>query len=54
MANPLVHFEQMNGNVYKATAFHESMYDWMLEDVPGLNYTIVQADRPPSDRSKVG
>lgn len=42
MANPFVHVEPMTGDVDKAKAFYGALFDWKLEDIPGMNYTIVQ------------
>ncbi|HEX8042221.1 VOC family protein [Candidatus Deferrimicrobium sp.] len=42
MANPFVHVELMIGDVEKAKAFYGALFDWKLEDVPGMNYTIVK------------
>jgi predicted enzyme related to lactoylglutathione lyase len=42
MANPFVHVELMTGDVEKAKAFYGTLFDWNLEDVPGMNYTIVK------------
>jgi len=40
MANPFVHVELMTGDVDKAKAFYGALFDWNLEDVPGMDYTI--------------
>ena len=42
MGNPFVHVELMTGDVEKAKAFYGALFDWQLEDVPGMNYTIVR------------
>ena len=42
MANPFVHVELMTGDVDKAKTFYGALFDWVLEDVPGMNYTIVK------------
>ena len=42
MANPFVQVELMTGDVDKAKAFYGALFDWKLEDVPGMDYTIVQ------------
>jgi predicted enzyme related to lactoylglutathione lyase len=42
MANPFAHIELMTGDVDKAKAFYGALFDWNLEDVPGMNYTIVK------------
>ena len=37
-----VHVELMTRDVDKAKAFYGALFDWQLEDVPGMNYTIVK------------
>ena len=41
MANPFVHVELMTTDVAKAKAFYSGLFDWKLEDVPGMNYTMI-------------
>lgn len=41
MANPFVHVELMTSDVAKAKAFYGGLFDWKLEDIPGMEYTLI-------------
>ena len=41
MANPFVHIELLTSNVARAKEFYGGLFDWKLEDVPGMDYTII-------------
>ena len=41
MANPFVHVELMTTDVGKAKEFYGKLFAWNLEDVPGMDYTII-------------
>lgn len=41
MANPFVHVELMTTDVGKAKAFYGELFDWKLEDLPGMDYTLI-------------
>lgn len=41
MANPFVHVELMTTDVSKAKAFYGELFDWQLEDLPGMDYTMI-------------
>ena len=41
MANPFVHVELMTKDLDKAKSFYQSLFDWKLEDVPGMDYTMI-------------
>jgi len=41
MANPFVHIELQTEDVEKSKKFYASMFDWKLEDMPGMDYTII-------------
>jgi predicted enzyme related to lactoylglutathione lyase len=41
MANPIVHVELATTDVAKAKAFYSSLFDWKLEDITGMDYTII-------------
>ena len=41
MANPFVHVELMTTDVAKAKAFYGALFDWKLEDIPGMDYTMI-------------
>lgn len=42
MANPFVHVELMTGDLDKAKEFYQTLFDWKLQEVPGMDYTIIQ------------
>jgi predicted enzyme related to lactoylglutathione lyase len=42
MANPFVHVELMTNDVEAAKKFYGSLFDWKLEDVPSMNYTLIR------------
>ena len=42
MANPFVHVELMTSDVAKAKAFYTELFDWKLEDIPGMDYTLIK------------
>jgi predicted enzyme related to lactoylglutathione lyase len=41
MANPFVHVELHTQDPEKAKRFYGELFDWKLEDVPDMNYTII-------------
>jgi uncharacterized protein len=41
MANPFVHVELHTHDPEKARKFYSALFDWKLEDVPGMDYTLV-------------
>ena len=41
MANPFVHVELMTTDVAKAKEFYSELFDWKLEDIPGMDYTVI-------------
>ena len=42
MANPFVHVELMTTDVAKAKKFYTGLFDWKLEDIPGMDYTLIK------------
>lgn len=45
MGNPFVHVELQTQDLGKAKKFYQGLFDWKLEDVPGIppmGYTMVQ------------
>lgn len=42
MANPFVHVELLTNDVSKAKDFYGKLFDWKLEDIPGMDYTLIQ------------
>ncbi len=41
MANPFVHIELHTKDVDMSKKFYSSMFDWKLEEMPGMDYTII-------------
>jgi predicted enzyme related to lactoylglutathione lyase len=41
MANPFVHIELHTKDVDKSKKFYSSMFEWKLEEFPGMDYTII-------------
>ncbi len=41
MANPFVHIELHTKNVDKSKKFYKGMFDWKMEEIPGMDYTII-------------
>jgi predicted enzyme related to lactoylglutathione lyase len=41
MANPFVHVELMTSDVARAKKFYSGLFDWRLEDIPGMDYTLI-------------
>lgn len=42
MANPFVHVELMTTDLAKAKAFYTGLFDWQLEEIPGMDYTLIK------------
>ena len=42
MGNPFVHVELMTKDVAKSKEFYTKMFDWKLEEIPGMDYTIIK------------
>lgn len=42
MPNPFVHVELNTTDLSKAKDFYGKLFDWKLEDVPGMNYTMIK------------
>ena len=42
MANPFVHVELATTDVTKAKAFYSGLFDWKLEEIPGMDYTVIK------------
>ena len=41
MANPFVHTELQTQDLDKSKKFYTAMFDWKLEEIPGMDYTII-------------
>jgi uncharacterized protein len=42
MASPFVHVELHTQDPEKAKKFYQQLFDWQLEEVPDMNYTIIK------------
>jgi predicted enzyme related to lactoylglutathione lyase len=42
MANPFVHIELQTQDLEKSKKFYTGMFDWKLEEFPGMDYTIIE------------
>src|SRR5208283_1132792 len=41
MANPFVHIELQTQNLEKSRKFYAGMFDWKLEEIQGMDYTMI-------------
>ncbi len=41
MANPFCHIELNTKDMDKSKKFYSSMFDWKLEELPGMDYTFI-------------
>jgi predicted enzyme related to lactoylglutathione lyase len=41
MANPFVHVELQTNDLARAKDFYTKLFDWQLDDVPGMDYTMI-------------
>ena len=41
MANPFVHIELHTKDVDKSKKFYANMFDWKMEEIAGMDYTII-------------
>jgi predicted enzyme related to lactoylglutathione lyase len=42
MANPFVHVELHTKDIAKSKKFYASMFNWKMEEIPGMDYTIIK------------
>ena len=42
MANPFVHLELATNDLDKARDFYTGLFDWQLEEIPGMDYTLIK------------
>jgi uncharacterized protein len=42
MRNPFVHVELVTTDVKKSKAFYRGLFNWRLDDIPGLDYTMIK------------
>ena len=45
MGNPFVHVELVTQDANKAKKFYKELFDWKLQDMPEMNYTIINMNR---------
>lgn len=41
MANPFIHIELQTQDVDKSKKFYANMFNWKLEKIPGMDYTMI-------------
>ncbi len=41
MANPFVHVELATDDLARAKKFYGELFDWKLDDIPGMGYTMI-------------
>ena len=41
MPNPFIHVELQTQDLTKAKSFYKSLFDWKLEDIPDMGYTMI-------------
>jgi predicted enzyme related to lactoylglutathione lyase len=41
MGNPFVHIELQTQDPGKSKPFYAALFDWKLEDMPGMDYTMI-------------
>jgi predicted enzyme related to lactoylglutathione lyase len=41
MPNPFIHIELQTQDLAKAKAFYAALFDWRLDDLPGMKYTMI-------------
>lgn len=42
MPNPFVHVELMSNDVERSKRFYQGLFDWQLEEIPGIDYTLIK------------
>ncbi len=45
MGNPFIHIELATGDVAAAKKFYKSVFDWKLEDMPQMGYTMIDVGK---------
>lgn len=51
MADKVVHFELPADNLERAQNFYRTAFDWSINSVPGMGYTLVQTTPSGKDGS---
>ncbi len=42
MANPFIHIELHTQDPKRAKKFYNELFNWTLEDIPDMNYTVIK------------
>lgn len=42
MGNPFIHVELATDDLDRAKEFYSALFDWQLEEIPGLDYTLIK------------
>src|SRR3989304_3916535 len=42
LKNPFVHVELATNDLPRAKSFFKSLFDWRLEEIPGMDYTMIE------------
>jgi len=42
MGNPFIHVELHTHDLARSKKFYKDLFDWQLEDVPGMEYTVIK------------
>ncbi len=45
MANPFIHIELSTDDLAKAKKFYKSVFDWKLNEMPGMGYTMIEVGK---------
>jgi uncharacterized protein len=45
MANPFVHIELMSNDVEASKTFYKTLFDWKLEELPEMDYTLIRVGK---------
>jgi predicted enzyme related to lactoylglutathione lyase len=45
MGNPFAHIELATDSVAGAKKFYKAVFDWKLEDIPGMGYTMIDVGK---------
>ncbi len=47
MANPFTHIELSTTDMDKAKTFYKGLFDWELQDLPDMDYTMIGTGKAP-------
>lgn len=45
MPNPFIHIELQTQDLTQAKAFYAALFDWRLNDIPGMRYTMIGVEK---------